>query len=200
MIQLPSPDNIGEDSISLETALEERRSIREFDNRPLTQQELSQLLWAAQGITDPRGFRTAPSAGAIYPLEIFVTIENVTDLKAGFYRYNPEDNELDRLISGSFQTDLARAALGQRWVEEAPINLLFGAVLERIEPRYGERAKRYTDMEIGHAAQNVYLQSVASNLGTVSVGAFDENRVSSLFDLPNSVKPRLIMPVGAPRD
>ncbi len=200
IIELPEPDRgdeIMEDDVSIEKALANRRSIREYTDEPLPLEKISQLLWAAQGITDePRGFRTAPSAGALYPLETYLIINEVETLEPGVYRFDPEDETLELHMAGDFASELAAAALGQAWVREAPVNILFGAVYERIEPRYGERAERYTDMEIGHAAQNIYLQCESLGLGTVSVGAFDEDQTTSLLELPDDVVPRLLMPVG----
>ncbi len=199
LINLPEPKgdrDENEKQTSIETALQRRRSIREYGAERLELKELSRLLWAAQGVTDPRGFRTAPSAGALYPLELYLTVENVADLEPGLYLYHPEKNGLETISRGEYHAELAGAALGQQPVERAAANLLFGAIYERIKPRYGDRAVRYTDMEIGHAAQNVYLQAVSLELGTVSIGAFDESRVTELLDLPAAIEPRLLMPVG----
>ncbi len=193
-ISLPSPSY--ESDTSVEEALRERRSIRSYSDEPLTLHEMSQLLWAAQGVTDERGFRTAPSAGALYPLEIYVVVGNVTDLSAGIYKYFPETHKLRRIIAGDKRKELAVAALGQAHVERGAIDLVFSAVYERTTRKYGERGIRYVHMEVGHAAQNVYLQAKSLNLGTVVIGAFHDDRMKKLIGMPEEEEPLYIMPIG----
>ncbi|MDR7475870.1 MAG: SagB/ThcOx family dehydrogenase, partial [Armatimonadota bacterium] len=155
-----------------------RRSIREFKPGPLTLPEVAQLLWAAQGTTDPQeGFRTAPSAGATYPLEVYLAVGRVQKLAEGVYRYSPAAHALARLREGDVRQALADAALGQRCVGEGAAVLVLAAVYERTAQRYGDRGIRYVHMEVGHAAQNVYLQGVTLGLGTVVVGAFHDQQV-----------------------
>lgn len=193
-IKLPEPKYDSETSI--EEALLERRSIREYKDEPMTLSEVSQLLWAAQGITDPRGFRTAPSAGATFPLEVYVVVGDVNNLSEGIYKYKPHEHELERVVEGDKRVELCDAALGQRCVEEGAIVIVFSAVYERTTGRYGDRGVRYVHMEVGHAAQDVYLQAVSLNLGTVVVGAFSDDEVKKIINMPDEERPLYIMPVG----
>lgn len=200
-IELPAPDR-GQKEVTehlpIETALEKRRSIRNFSDRALKLQELTQLLWAAQGITNDRGFRTAPSAGALYPLEIFAVVEDVKGLGPGVYRYVPKNHSLERLKEGKLLSGLASAALGQRSVQAAAATLVVGGIYERTTQKYTEHGRRYVHIEVGHAAQNVYLQAESLGLGTVDVGAFQPDEVRDITDLPDRVRPLLLMPLGKP--
>lgn len=193
-IKLPKPRQKGK--ISVEEALLSRRSVREYSSKPLTVSDLSQLLWAAQGITRAGGYRTAPSAGATYPLEVYLVTGNVEELPSGIYKYDPRAHDLTLIAAGDKRSDLSRAALGQECIERAPASLVFSAVYERTTGRYGERGRRYVHMEVGHAAQNVYLQAAALNLGTVVIGAFHDDRVRKLIQMPSKEEPLYIMPVG----
>ncbi|MEM1575306.1 MAG: SagB/ThcOx family dehydrogenase [Nitrososphaerota archaeon] len=200
VINLPEPKIKGE--MSVEEALAKRRSIREYTPEPLNLEQVSQLLWAAQGITEPRlGFRTAPSAGATYPLEIYLVVgENgVKELEAGIYKYNPREHNIVLLLKGDFRKELMGAGLGQTWIGEAPINIVIVAIYERTTARYGERGIRYVHMEAGHVGQNIYLQATALKLGTVVIGAFYDEEVQKVLNLPKEEKPLYIMPVGYPR-
>ncbi len=196
-VPLPSVESKGE--VSLEEAIQLRRSVREFRRRALRLEDVSQLLWAAQGITDRGGFRTAPSAGALYPLEIYVVAGDVEGLSAGVYRYQPETHELVHMRSGDLRRPLASAALGQSWVRRAPAVLVIASVYKRTMGKYGQRGRRYAHMEVGHAAQNVYLQAAARGLGTVLVGAFDDTEVQDVLGLPPDHEPLGLMPVGRKR-
>ena len=193
-IILPEPRNSG--GISVEEALLERRSIRNYKNEALTLAEISQLLWAAQGITHPGGYRTAPSAGALYPLEIYVVAVNVEGLQAGIYKYRPQGHELKKVAEGDVQAELCAAALDQECIEDGAAVLVFAAVYERTTRKYGERGEQYVHMEVGHAAQNVYLQAVSQGLGTVVVGAFDDGGVEKLLQMQDDERALCIMPVG----
>jgi len=193
-IKLPEPRY--DSNFSIEEALLKRRSIREYTGEPLTLQEVSQLLWAAQGITDPRGFRTAPSAGALYPLEVYVMVGDVENLTEGVYKYKPAEHELLKLTDGDKRAELSEAALGQDWVKEAAIDIVVTAVYERTTVKYGDRGIRYVHMEAGHAAQNLCLQATALNLGTVTVGAFYDEQVKEVLNLPEDEQPLYIIPVG----
>lgn len=196
-VSLPEPRDSGD--FSLESALANRRSRRAFLDRPLELEAVSQLLWAAQGITEPgRGFRTAPSAGATYPLETWLVAGKVTGLEPGFYRYNPSENALELHKPGDLREELAAAALGQRSARAAPAVIVLSAVYERTAARYGERAERYVHMEAGHAGQNIYLQAEVLGLGTVAIGAFRDAEVESL--LPLEGRPLYLYPVGHPAD
>ncbi|MDP2497171.1 MAG: SagB/ThcOx family dehydrogenase [Candidatus Palauibacterales bacterium] len=195
VVELPEPERTGD--VSVETALERRRSRRDFADEPLSLDELGQLLWSAQGVTDRRrGLRAAPSAGALYPLELYVTAGDVSGLRSGIYRYRPGDHELVRTAGGDRRGELARAALNQRWVRSAPAVVVIAAIYERTAERYGDRAERYVHMEVGAASENIYLQAEARDLATVLVGAFHDGRVREVLDLPDDEAPLGLMPVG----
>lgn len=193
-IKLLEPRRDGD--VSIEKVLQERRSSREYTGEPLTLQEVSQLLWAAQGITHPRGFRTAPSAGALYPLEVYVVVGDVENLAEGVYRYEPREHELLKVLDGDKRTELARAALKQDWVREAAVDIVFAAVYERTTVKYSERGIRYVHMEVGHAAQNLCLQATAMDLGIVTVGAFYDEQVKEVLNLPENEQPLYVVPIG----
>lgn len=193
-ITLPEPKYDSETSI--EEAILNRRSIRDYTGQSLTLQDVSQLLWAVQGITGPNGFRAAPSAGATYPLEIYIMVGDVEGIAGGIYRYEPQQHELVKVLDGEHGEALAGAALNQQFIAEAPLNIVITAIYERTTNRYGERGIRYVHMEAGHAAQNVYLQAVALNLGTVVIGAFNDEQVANILALPGNEVPLYIMPVG----
>jgi len=194
-IKLPEPKY--DSNTAVERALLERRSVREYKDEPLTLIEVSQLLWAAQGITEPRkGLRTAPSAGALYPLEVYVVIGNVEGVTQGVYKYKPHEHELVKVRNGDVRNELTIAALGQTWVGEGAIVIVFSAVYERTTQKYGDSGIRYVHMEAGHAAQNVYLQAVSLNLGTVTVGGFEDDEVRRILNMPDEEHPLYIMPVG----
>jgi SagB-type dehydrogenase family enzyme len=195
-ISLPQPVYSG--IYSLEECLKKRRSIRSYSGAYLTLAEVSQLLWAAQGLTDAGGGRTAPSAGALYPLEVYLTASRVEDLAAGVYRYRPADHGLAPLKQGNIMSDLSSAALSQPAVKNAPVCLIIAAVYERTAKKYGDRAERYAILEAGHAAQNVCLQAVALDLGVVTIGAFDDQRVKKAIGLQDSESPLYLLPVGHP--
>jgi len=185
--------------VSVEEALARRRSVREYADEPLTIEQVMQLLWAAQGITNAEhGFRTAPSAGGTYPLEIYLVARpsGVVGLDAGVYRYEPQNHSLISVISGDFSGQLMAAALGQEWVGAAPINFVITNIFERTTSKYGERGVRYVWQETGHAAQNIYLQAVALGLGNVVVGAFHDTEVQRILGLPDFEKPACVIPVG----
>lgn len=195
-VKLPAPRHDGE--VSLEHALRYRRSIREFAGGALTLAEVGQLLWAAQGISHPIG-RTAPSAGALYPLVVHLVAGQVSSLEPGVYRYAPDDATLMKAGDGDRRADLANAALGQAWIADAPAALVLAAVYRRTVGRYGPRGERYVHIEIGHATQNVYLQAGALGLGTTEVGAFDDRAVKSALGLAADNDPLAIMPIGRRR-
>lgn len=196
-VVLPTPRLEGE--LSVEAALARRRSVRAYASAPTSLAEISQLLWSAQGVTHARGFRTAPSAGALYPLELYLVAGSVDGLEAGVYRYDPRLHQLHRDSAGDRRAALAAAALDQDWIAEAPSILVIGAVYGRSERKYRRRAARYVHMEVGHVVQNLYLQSEALGLGTCIVGGFDDARVRTALGLPAAVAPIGIMPVGRPR-
>jgi SagB-type dehydrogenase family enzyme len=193
-IELPEP--VYESSMSIEEALLTRRSLRAYTEEGLSLTEASQLLWAAQGKTHPSGYRTAPSAGALYPLEVYLVVGRLEGLSAGVYQYLPAEHALVQTLEGDIRASLANASLGQSAVEDAPVSLVLTAVFERTTQKYGQRGERYVYMETGSAAQNVYLQAESLGLGTVFIGAFQDERVRDLIGIPENEVPLCIMPVG----
>lgn len=196
-IKLPSPQLEGK--MSVEEALARRRSRRAFKDYSLTIEQVSQLLWSAQGITEKRiGFRTAPSAGATYPLDIYLVVgkDKVEDLKVGVYHYNPQHHSLIIILEEDQRRELARACLRQQFIEDAQVSIIITAEFSRITNRYGERGIYYAYMEAGHVGQNVYLQAESLGLGTVVIGAFYEEEVSKVLNLPEYHIPLYVMPVG----
>ena len=196
LIKLPPPAFKG--SMSVEEALQQRRTVRFFTSRSLDLQQVSQLLWATQGITDPRGLRTAPSAGATYPLEIYLVAgdRGVTNLTPGVYRYRPGDHALELTLKGDHRTQVARACLSQSWMAAAPVMVVFAAEYQRCTARYGERGIRYTHMEVGHAGENLFLETQALGLAAGIVGAFTDKALRQTLHLPKEHEPLLVMPVG----
>ncbi len=193
-IKLPAPRL--KSSVSLEESLQNRRSIREYSQNSLKIEEVSQLLWSAQGITSDTGGRTAPSAGALYPLKVYLIVGNVENLVTGVYEYNPQEHELIPLIDGDVREKLSNAALGQTPVREGAIDIVISAVYEHTTRKYGDRGIRYAQIETGHAAQNLCLQATALDLGSVTIGAFDDNQVKMILGMPANESPLYIIPVG----
>lgn len=196
-IELPRPKTKSE--VSLEETLSKRRSIREYSSESLSLSEVSQLLWSAQGVTDSRGRRTTPSAGALYPLRVYLVAGNVTRLSQGLYLYLPNQHGLHKLKGGDLREALSKASLGQPWVRDAPISIVITGEYEITTGKYGERGIRYVHIEVGHAAQNVLLQAVALNLGAVPVGAFNDEEVRRILNLKQNEYPLYIIPVGKVR-
>jgi len=196
-IPLPEPVDSGESS--LEQLLRQRRSVREYRDAALRLADISQLLWSAQGITHARGYRTAPSAGALYPLELYVVAGNVEELAPGVYHYQADANRLTKVADGDQRQPLARSALAQTWIADAPAVVVFTAVYARTTRKYGKRGERYVHMEVGHAAQNLFLQAGALGLDTVVVGAFRDDQLTDVLQLPDAVEPLVLMPVGRKR-
>lgn len=204
-VKLPNPEYKGD--VSVEEAMLSRRSVREFESKALTLQQVSQILWAAYGVTKEMsspsflrgGFKTAPSAGALYPLEIYVVAGNINGLSKGIYKYLPEGHLLMKTYDEDVRNDLAEAAINQDFIAQAPMSLVYSAVYSRTTGKYGKRGKeRYVCMDLGHSAQNVCLQVVAMNMGTCPVGAFDDMMVRNVVMLPNDEEPLYIMPIGYP--
>lgn len=198
MVPLPGLRLSGD--MSVEESLRYRRSVREYGARPLTLAEVSQLLWAAQGVTSSEGGRTAPSAGPRYPLETYLVAGHVSGLETGVYRYRPSDHDLLRVGEGDRRELLAGAALGQEWVANGTVLVVIAAVYERTKERYGDRGVEYVHMERGHAAQNLHLQAVALGLGSVPVAGFHREQVSDILGLSVDEEPLYIIPVGPPRE
>jgi SagB-type dehydrogenase family enzyme len=197
-IKLPSPNPQGK--ISLEAAISKRRSVRRFRAQPLSLVQLSQLLWSAQGITGSGGRRAVPSAGATYPLEIFVVIgaRGIESLATGVYHYQVDTHSLSLHLSGDLRQKLADAALGQSFIANCPVVIVVCALHPRTAYRYGRRGERYIYVEVGHVGQNVSLQAVALGLATVMVGAFEDEEVRKALKIEEQIKPLYIIPVGEP--
>ncbi len=197
-IPLPGPRLKGE--MTLEEAILKRRSRRDFKDPPLTLEEFSQILWAAQGITDRTGLRAAPSAGALYPLDLYLVVgrQGVEGLGEAVYHYLPQSHSLEATLEGDVRQTLARLCAQQMFIAEAPLSLVITAEYERTTKKYGDRGMRYVHMEAGHVGQNVYLQAEALGLGTVTVGAFQDEEISQALNLPPSYRPLYVMPVGHP--
>ncbi|HUV03720.1 MAG TPA: SagB/ThcOx family dehydrogenase [Armatimonadota bacterium] len=194
-IKFPAPSLDGK--TSLEAALQKRRSVRSYTSEPLTLAQVSQLLWAAQGISDPaRGFRTAPSAGALYPLKVYLVAGNVKGLSPGVYRYEPKGHKLALVAKGDQRGSLCAASLSQSPIKEAPASIAILGDYSITARKYGERAPRYVHIEVGHAGQNVLLQAVALNLGAVGMGAFEDEQVRKALGAPDNETPLYIIPVG----
>jgi SagB-type dehydrogenase family enzyme len=197
VITLPQPRTDG--TVSVEKALAGRRSIRTFKAEPVTLAEVSQLLWAAQGITAKRGdreLRTAPSAGALYGLETYLDAANVTGLAPGLYRYTPQGHALTFLSPGDHREALSKAAFNQTCIREGAALIIFTGIYERVAKKYVERGVKFVHMEAGHASENVYLEAEALGLGTVAAGSFDEKEAKRILNLPANEEPLYIMPVG----
>ncbi|MBT8380066.1 MAG: SagB/ThcOx family dehydrogenase [Ignavibacteria bacterium] len=195
IIELPAPNHSGK--ISVEEALLKRRSIRDYTDNPLSLSDISQILWAAQGITGERyDFRTAPSAGGLYPLEIYVASSNVKDLGNSLYKYRPKNNTLVKISDGDKRQDMSNAALGQDAIDNSSAIILITAVYERTSVKYGSRAERYAHIEVGAVVQNIYIQSVSIGLGTVMIGAFKDDHLKNVLNLPADEQPLAIMPLG----
>ncbi|MCX7678530.1 MAG: SagB/ThcOx family dehydrogenase [Spirochaetes bacterium] len=193
-VQLPPPKFEG--NVSVEKAIKQRRSVRAYLPAALTLHEISQLLWAAQGITNEEKLRAAPSAGALYPIALYVVVEKAESLREGIYRYFPEKHEIVRVKEGKFLQQLADAALGQHYIAECSVALVIAANYDRLRYRYRERSERYAHIEVGHVSQNVYLQAEALGIGTVNIGAFYDNEVAKVVGLELNEHPLCIMPLG----
>jgi SagB-type dehydrogenase family enzyme len=194
ILVLPPPKVRGR--FSVEKALFVRRSIREFVKDPLTLEEISQLLWSCQGITSKEGFRTTPSAGAVFPLEIYAVAARGEELPAGIYHYLPglSEHKLELVKKGSFGGKIFELSTKQDFIKQAPLNIIMATVTSRMEKMYGDMALRYVLMEMGHAAQNIHLQAEALGLGSVAVGYLNEPEVQALAGV--DAEPLYMVSVG----
>ncbi len=208
---IPLPPPRQDSRMSVEKAISQRRSVREFAEGSLSIVEISQILWAAQGFTQERkdppllwnpkyewqgGLRAAPSAGALYPMEIYLLAGNIEGLARGVYKFVPKSHSLTKIMGGDKRSALSDAALKQAPIERGAAVLVLAGVYERTSYKYGERAERYVQIEAGSIAENVSLQGVALGLGTVLIGAFKDDEVKNVLQLPDDERPLLIMPLG----
>lgn len=196
-VDMPLPAVHTKGTVSVEEAIFKRRSVRDYKDEALTLAEVSQLLWSAQGITADWGGRVSPSAGATFPLEIYLVVRKVRGLEPGIYRYVPQKQSVRKISTRDRTDDLCAAALGQECVGRAPVNIVMCADYRRTTARYGERGVRYVHNEVGHAGQNIHLQAETLGLATVVVGAFNDDRVKEILGVDED--PLYIMPVGKPK-
>ena len=192
-IRLPQPKLQGR--FSLEKSLLQRRSFRAYKKTPLSIGEISQLLFAGQGVIDENR-RTVPSAGALYPIEVYLVAGRIKGIPAGIYKYQPQDHSLDEVSSGDKRRELAAGAFSQFWVKEAPATIALCGNFQTTTKKYRERGKRFVIIEIGHAAQNICLQSTSLGLGSLCVGGFDDESVKRLLDIKLEPRPFYLIPVG----
>ena len=207
-LKLPAPYH--DSKISLEEALSKRRSIREYSEDSLSIFEVSQILWAAQGITkikeNPPSFwrgkewmggrRTAPSAGGLYPIELYIAVGKVKGLSIGLYKYHPKQHSIIKVLESDKRVDISNAALKQKCIRRGAVNIIIVGVYKITEYKYGKRAKQYVQIECGAVCQNIYLQSYALDLGTVFVGAFKDDSLKFTLNIPEDEYPLGIMPIG----
>ncbi len=193
-IKLPEREAAGRSSF--EEILAKRRSIRAYSEKALSESDIARFLWAAQGISSEKGFRTAPSAGALYPLEVHLVAGNVAGIEPGVYRYISEEHSLIEEVSGDLRAKLAKAALSQPMIRNAPASLVISAVYPRITSTYMKRGIRYAVMEAGHVAENVYMLATELGIGTCAIGAFEDEEVRKALKLPTNEDPLYIMPLG----
>lgn len=188
-IKLPQPNSSG--SISLEQSIASRRSERSYQANELSPQQLSQILWAAQGITDPEfGLRAAPSAGALYPLSIYIAKGD------GLFRYISSGHKLVQLSTEDKRPSIMRASLGQAWIRQAPVSIILAANFKITQEKYGPRAYRYVCMEAGHVAENILLQAVSLGLASIAIGAFWDDVIKVTLELPDNQDPLYIISLG----
>ncbi len=194
VIRLPEP--VKEGAVSVETALRTRRSSREYRKEPILLAAVAQLLWAAQGVTTRDGRRTAPSAGALYPLVVYLAAGSVEDLEAGVYKYRSRNHRLARVTNGDVRGLLAAAASGQPQLETGAATIAITADYLRTTSKYGDRGVRYVHMEVGHVVENIYLQAVSLGLGAVVVGAFDDRAAKLALQVAKREDVVALMPLG----
>jgi SagB-type dehydrogenase family enzyme len=194
---LTKPNNKG--SLSVEEAIKKRRTVRSFGSRPLRKEDLSQLLYGAQGITEDRGSKRAvASGGALFPLDVYAVMgdKGAEGLDAGVYHYIPSGHRIESVAAGDKRKQLAKASLNQMWMADSPLNLVITAEYSRICSKYGDRGIRYAMIEAGHAGQNIFLQAEALGLKAGIVGAFNDMEVIKVLGISQKHEPLLIMPVG----
>jgi SagB-type dehydrogenase family enzyme len=197
--KMPLPPFQSDGPLSLESVLLRRRSVREYLDSPLSLSQAAQILWATQGLTGVENHRTAPSAGALYPLETYLVAGRIEMLPPGIYRYVTADHSLSAVCAGDRRRRLAEDSLRQTWISQAPAAIVLTAVESRSARKYGRRASRYVMIEAGCAAQNASLQAIALDLGSVVIGAFDDEALLATLELPAEERPVLMLTVGYPK-
>ncbi len=198
-VNLPSP--ILEGNMSVEQAIQNRRSVRHYTNQSITLQDVSQLMWAAQGITDKaNNLRSVPSGGQVYPLEVYIIVgkDGVNGLGEGIYHYNPYNNTLEKTSESDARSDLSQAANGQAWVKEAPVDIVITGDYNKMVAKYKDETlcTRFVNLEAGHAGENIYLEAEARDLVTVALGSFKDDQVHTILGLPDNENTIYIYPVG----
>ncbi len=194
LIQLPAPRF--KSNTSIEEAICQRRTHRAYKKTPLTIKEISQLLFASQGITNKKEGRTIPSAGALYPLEVYLTVGNIKGILPGVYKYEPEAHQLIKILEGDKRKELLKATLFQFWIKEAPAVIILCGVFWRRTMKYRKRGETFVFMEAGHSAQNISLQAVSLGMGLACVGGFDKKRVKKILNLGKNETPLYLLPIG----
>lgn len=194
MIKLPEPRTDG--GIPIEKALKDRRSIRSFGKSGITLDEVSQLLWAAQGITDDKGHRTAPSGMERYPLEVYLLADNVTGLPSGVYHYIPQNHSLTIIEQGKIDEYYNASAGGESWIKTAPAIVVITGVMSRMNIWPGQDLSRFVYVEAGTAAENMLLEVVSLNLASTYTAGFNASRTAELLQLSPSEVPIGVIPVG----
>ncbi|MEW6136995.1 MAG: SagB/ThcOx family dehydrogenase [Thermodesulfobacteriota bacterium] len=200
-IKLPKPSFSGK--LSVEAAIISKKSSRNYAGTALTPQEVSQILWSANGnlpsdAVSGATVKVIPSAGGLYPLEVLLVTgkDTVEGISAGIYQYQPATNSLTQMAEGDNRTLLAHACLSQMWMSRAPALVVIAAVMARMTSKYGNRGYQYVFMEAGSSNQNVYLQAQSLGLKAATVGAFNDAQVCAVLKLPKEMAPLLIMTVG----
>jgi SagB-type dehydrogenase family enzyme len=189
----PLPPPRIKSDVSLEQAISRRHSVRSFQDISIDTETLGQILWAAQGTRKASGYRNAPSAGALYPLELYIVSRD------GLFHYDPQSHALEKVRDGDLREAITRAALDQEFILQCPVTIVISAVPQRTSYKYGkDRSPRYIAFEVGHVAQNIMLQAVALNLGSVPVGAFNDNELSVKLGLTEDTIPLYLVPIGYP--
>lgn len=199
-IELPKQNNIKTETLN--HAILNRRSIRDFSKKPLSKEQLSYLIWASTGLQrKERGFeyRTAPSAGALYPIETYVVINNVKNIAQGVYHYNIESNHLEEIKKGDYRSAIAEAALNQPMCYHAAAVFIWTAIFNRSKCKYGQRAYRYIYLDAGHIAENLALSATSINLGTCQVAALYDDEVNQIIDIDGITESTIYLSVvGVP--
>ena len=196
-MKLPLPK--WQSKVSVEQAIKQRRTTLSFTSQSLDLNQLSQLLWSASGITEASGYkRAAPSAGALYPMDVYVVVgqNRVPPIRAGVYRYEPGKHQLSEVLKGDMRSSVARASLSQTWMADAPLTMVITAEYRRATVKYGKRGIKYALIEAGHIGQNIFLQAQALGLEAGIVGAFHDAEVIDAMSIPSAHAPILLMPVG----